>query len=234
MRQTDPGPFPLPPAPEFSGLHPDLPITVTYRRLPHWRQEGATYFVTFRQADSLPASALQQVERLRKELKAVVPDFPPPEITAEDLREDRMIRFRKLRALEEKWLDAGHGSCLLRQADKREIICDAMRHFHRERYWLGAFVAMPNHCHLLIKPFEEFELGKILGSWKRWSANKLGGGSLWQEESYDQIVRDDWHLSRVLRYMAKNPISARLRPPEFELWMCEEWKAAGWEFNVIV
>ena len=34
----------------------------TYRRdLPHWRYAGASYFVTFRLADSLPASALQEM-----------------------------------------------------------------------------------------------------------------------------------------------------------------------------
>ena len=39
--------------PGFQGLRTDIPVTVYYRHLPHWRQDGATYFVTFRLADSL-------------------------------------------------------------------------------------------------------------------------------------------------------------------------------------
>jgi hypothetical protein len=30
--------------------------------LPHWRQAGCTYFVTFRQDDSLPAPMLREIE----------------------------------------------------------------------------------------------------------------------------------------------------------------------------
>ena len=36
----------LPPPPGFQGLRDDLPLTVYEQLLPHWRQEGATYFVT--------------------------------------------------------------------------------------------------------------------------------------------------------------------------------------------
>src|SRR5258707_12522120 len=42
----------LPPPPGFQGLHPDKPVTAYQRHLPHWRQDGATYFVTFRLADA--------------------------------------------------------------------------------------------------------------------------------------------------------------------------------------
>lgn len=44
----------LTPPPGFQGLDPHRPLTVYYRFLLHWRQDGATYFVTFRQQDSLP------------------------------------------------------------------------------------------------------------------------------------------------------------------------------------
>src|SRR4051794_6353839 len=35
----------LPAPPGFQGLHPHKPLTVYVRHLPHWRQDGATYFV---------------------------------------------------------------------------------------------------------------------------------------------------------------------------------------------
>ena len=41
----------LPAPPGFQGLREDLSLTVYERHLPHWRQDGATYLVTFRLAD---------------------------------------------------------------------------------------------------------------------------------------------------------------------------------------
>ena len=39
-------------------LDPQADVKQTSNRLPHWEQEGCTYFLTFRLADSLPASLL--------------------------------------------------------------------------------------------------------------------------------------------------------------------------------
>lgn len=50
--------------PNFRGLDPDKPIRVYYRYLPHWRQDGATYFVTFRLGDALPQEKLEYLQRL--------------------------------------------------------------------------------------------------------------------------------------------------------------------------
>jgi hypothetical protein len=41
-------------------LDPQQPIVQKRGHLPHWEQSGATYFVTFRLADSLPADVLAQ------------------------------------------------------------------------------------------------------------------------------------------------------------------------------
>ena len=46
------------PPPGFRGLNPEQPVQIYYRHLPHWRQAGATYFVTFRLADALPQEKL--------------------------------------------------------------------------------------------------------------------------------------------------------------------------------
>ena len=39
---------------KFGFFDPKQPYTVSFGELPHWEQEGATYFITFRTADSLP------------------------------------------------------------------------------------------------------------------------------------------------------------------------------------
>jgi hypothetical protein len=41
-------------------LDPDRPIDRRLRNLPHWQQEGTFTFVTFRLADSIPASAMRR------------------------------------------------------------------------------------------------------------------------------------------------------------------------------
>ena len=38
----------------------------------------------------------------------------------------------------DEWLDAGSGSCLLRNDDAAEIVAEALAHFEGQRYRLGA------------------------------------------------------------------------------------------------
>ena len=59
---------------------------------------------------------------------------------------------------------------------------------------------MPNHVHMLIKPVS-FSLTEILKTIKGYSAkeiNKLmkGKGKVWQQESFDRLVRSvqDYHF----------------------------------------
>ena len=42
---------------------PSAPVGIYGRHLPHWRQDGMTYFVTFRLADSIPQARLREWER---------------------------------------------------------------------------------------------------------------------------------------------------------------------------
>ena len=51
--------------PTFTPYNPDVPLRVYYRNLPHWRQPGATYFVTFRQSDSIPKAIIAQWQDIR-------------------------------------------------------------------------------------------------------------------------------------------------------------------------
>lgn len=96
---------PLPPG--FEGLNPDKPVTVYTRHLPHWRQNGASYFVTFRQDDSLPQEKLQALRDFRKEWDRRNP-VPRNEQQLQQLAYETMRRT-------EAWLDQGLGSCRLRE-----------------------------------------------------------------------------------------------------------------------
>src|ERR1700730_4323922 len=96
----------LPPPEGFQGLREDIALEVYVRHLPHWRQAGATYFVTFRLNDSLPQIKLDELANLRSEWER---RHPPPwtKATLEEL--DRQIVERV-----ERWLDQGMGSCVLK------------------------------------------------------------------------------------------------------------------------
>jgi carbamoylphosphate synthase large subunit/REP element-mobilizing transposase RayT len=202
------------PVPQFHPLDGQRNIEKRRRNLPHWEQPNVTYFITFRLADAVPQSVLRQ---WKEELDTWRKFHPEPWDTA--TKYEYQKRFQDDR---EHWLDQGHGECLLKKTDVAEIVVEALRHFDRDRYVLDAFVVMPNHMHVLVRLRESQALADILHSWKSFSAkaiNQLLGrtGRLWQEESYDRIVRDSIELTRYRDYIIRNPESAKLRKDEFVL-----------------
>jgi REP element-mobilizing transposase RayT len=219
----------LPPPSGFQGLRDDLPLEVYERHMPHWRQEGATYFVTFRLADSLPQARLRELAALKSEWERLHPE-PRPRQALESLA--RMVSERI-----EGWLDEGYGSCVLSEPEMADHIATAMHHFDGERYELACYVVMPNHVHSVMRPTQprEHPLETLLKSWKSYSGRRINeslrhSGSLWQEESYDRIVRDEEHLWRTVQYVGRNPRNAGLSPERCRLWVRPQWEALGWKF----
>ncbi len=198
----------------FQPFNPHGEIKQTRRNLPHWEQQGATYFVTFRLNDSVAANVLQ---RWREEREQWLQHHPPPW----DWQATRAY-IRLCEESREEWLDQGHGSCLLREPGAARIVANALRHFDSERYLLDSFVVMPNHVHAIAKPLGASALSDILHSWKSYSANEINrvlhqAGTFWMEESFDTIVRDASHLAVCREYVARNPVKAGLKAGEFVL-----------------
>lgn len=190
---------------QVSYFDPRSDIENQARNLPHWRQPGRTYFVTFRLADALPAARLRRLQVEREQFIAAHPQPWSPEARAEFHR-----RFTNRC---QRWLDSGHGSCVLRDPSAGGIVADALTHFDGSRYELHAWVVMPNHVHALVTPASH-TLDKILHSWKSFTAlgihRKLGlEGRLWQHEGYDHIVRSPEALRGIARYIVNNPSKAR-------------------------
>jgi hypothetical protein len=139
-------------------------VTIRDRgRLPHWELEGGTYFVTFRLADSLPTSVVDEIEMEKRRLL----NSSRPLTQGEKRKIDR-IAFVKL----EKYLDAGRGECLLREPRVAQIVQVALEHFNDRRYRLFAWCVMPNHVHAALKLFPSFSLQDVLQSWKSFTAKK--------------------------------------------------------------
>lgn len=207
---------------KFFDPHDD--IRFTKNRLPHWQQHEGVYFITFRLADALPKNLLDQWQ---EERDAWLKFHPPPWNV--DIEREYHRRFSQRT---EEWLDAGHGSCILRRRACAREIAAVLRHFDGTRVTLVAFVVMPNHVHALFAPFGGWPLEKIVHSWKRQSAvriNRLIGSSgvLWQRDYFDRLIRNEKHFARCVRYIRSNPEKARLRAGEYILYESNIARAVG-------
>ena len=126
----------------------------------------------------------------------------------------------------EQWLDAGYGSCTLRQNECARIVEDTLRHFDLRRLALISSVVMPNHVHVILIQHPEYPLEDLLRSWKTFTSraiNRLLGrsGTLWQRSYFDRLVRDEKHLRSCVRYVRRNPTTAHLTAGEYTLYESE-------------
>jgi putative transposase len=85
-----------------------------------------------------------------------------------------------------------------------------------------AYCLMPNHYHLLVGRVEAAELSSgmrfLNGTYaSRYNAAHERAGHVFQGRFHDELVRRDNHLLESLRYIALNPVRARLAPRP-ELW----------------
>jgi putative transposase len=111
-------------------------MRVYRRNLPHWRQPGVTYFLTFRLRDAVPAEALVEVQRERDSWLHRLSTAPEKreDQTLETLLEEYQAFLLKTYRRLEKVMDAGHGSCLLRDESLRNTVSNALLFFHGKRY----------------------------------------------------------------------------------------------------
>jgi len=220
--------FNLDPPPGFRGLDPHRPVKIYTRSLPHWRQDGATYFVTFNLADALPGAKKNELTAMRREWEL---RHPPPRDEATWTAYAKTV-FEKV----EKWMDCGYGRCWFREPKYAAELERAILHFHDQRYEIGCFAIMANHCHLVIRPFDSHELEGEVGSMKSVTTQFVNraealSGDLWQQESYDRIIRDEEHLYRVVQYVGTNPRRAGLPRKSWRRWINPGWKTLGWGFR---
>lgn len=193
----------------FLSAHPFRPVDpdsvrISHRRLPHWEQPNRIYFVTFRLADSI---AREKREQWQEEMLRLKRDT------------DRTRYYVKK---QQAWLDKGFGRCILQDSGCAEAVEKTLLSFDRERYLLGNYVIMPNHVHLIVFPLGENTLSKIVKSWKGCSAraiNRIRGasGTLWMDESFDHIIRNEAHFQKFHGYIQKNPEMANLSDGRFLL-----------------
>ena len=184
-----------------SYMRPYDDIAIHARNLPHWNQDNVLVFVTWRLADSLPQAKLQEIEDRQK---SFLIDHPEP------WDEATLRLYRKNVSCEmEAFLDSGSGSCVLNEERIRQEVEAALHFFDGNRYRLHAFVVMPNHVHVLFVAFPGFPQNNVLHTWKSFTSkviNKALGrqGRLWQDESWDRLIRNEPHYRNCLAYIHNN------------------------------
>lgn len=206
--------------PSTEGPDAHLPVWWDCGYLPHVESPHLLQHVTFRLADSLPRAVVEQMVAALKEI-------PPMERKPEWVRRVQ------------GYLDAGYGSCILRDPAAGELVQNALLHFHGERYDLHAWCVMPNHVHVLFQVHEGWTMSRCVWSWKSFTGrliNQLRSGlagrcpailpggarqtgarptqpppnPVWHREYFDRYIRDDTHYVNAVRYIHRNPVKAGL------------------------
>jgi REP element-mobilizing transposase RayT len=194
-------------------------------KLPHLEKQGGIYFVTFRLAGSLPKSVVDRIVQKR----AIIAN------KNKGSAKDSNKRYRKglyIGVFDEydEYLNTNRGALHLRIREISNLVKEALLFFDNKKYILMAWAIMPNHVHVLIKPFGDHSLSGILHSWKSYTSKKANKilnrkGSFWAKEYYDHLIRDERELFQVIKYIKENPSKAGLHN-----W---NWVGITEDFNII-
>jgi putative transposase len=129
----------------------------TRRNLPHWYMPAATHFVTFRLAGTLPRAVLDELrdhkERLLNRRTPGVSEAGHRELVHKRLfamYDEHLANHRDVH-----WLDDPRLAALVRRS---------LYFWDGKKYGLMAYCVMPNHVHLLIRPFDLEPPGRRIGN----------------------------------------------------------------------
>ena len=200
----------------FKPYYPDAETDKSRVFLPHWEQQGCTYFVTWRMADSIP---MEKLRALQTERATWIAEHPKP------WDDSTWKEFgQRFEGRVQDWLDQSEGSRFLVDTEARRIVSDALHFFDGQRYLLGDYVVMPNHVHVLFSPLPGHELKKLRHSWKSFTSKEIlkdwpqAPNPFWLMESFDHIVRSESQLRHFQDYIRQNPVKAHLTPESYTHW----------------
>jgi len=112
----------------------------------------------------------------------------------------------------------------------RDIVVWHCLHDQGMKAVIHAVVVMPDHVHLLLTPLRDldgnlYSLVEILQGIKSASAHSLNralgrSGPVWQEESFDHVLRSEESFEEKIEYIRQNPVRAGLvRKAEDYRWL---------------
>ena len=100
---------------------------------------------------------------------------------------------------------------LFQTAATAELFLETLQHYRREgHYKLHAFVAMPDHVHLILTP-QQITLERAMGLIKGGFSHRLSSSfPVWQRGFTDHRIRDAAEYQTRLAYLLMNPVRAGL------------------------
>ena len=214
-----------------SRIHEKKSVRVEWHPVPDWRSRGYLPHcdeigfiqnITFRLSDSVPAKIIAD---WRDELKI------NPGLTAYD---PRNVEFRRRL---DKYEDACHGDCLLKDPEIAGIVQNALLFFDDERYRLLEWCVMPNHVHALILPIHGHLLADIVHSWKSYTGHTVKKllnltKPFWMREYHDRFIRGERHLEIARNYIRQNPVAAGFVLNE-EDWQWSSASRGTWDVEAM-
>ena len=192
------------------------------RNLPHLERSGASYFITWRLAGTIPSELLETLRFQTQALRGRAQDVT----NNPEKRQQASDEHKRLFAQFERHLDSGStGPKWLTDPRMAEIVCDVIKD-QTAFASIDCFTVMSNHVHILFTPIDPHTAREVLKRIKQITAFhclKISHSiaPFWEGENYDHIVREgEW--DRILIYIIQNPVAAGL---------CKHWR--DWPYTYL-
>src|SRR4051812_32260949 len=124
----------------------------------------------------------------------------------------------------------------------RDAVLEHCMHDHKVKMTIHVVVVMPDHVHMIFTPWksaqpraavphkqaDSFSFEEMLGAIKGASAHSINrllqrSGRVWQDESFDHVLRSEENLLQKIEYICQNPVRKYLvvRAEEYP-WLWRE------------
>ncbi len=115
----------------------------------------------------------------------------------------------------------------------RDLVLKHCLHENGSKLRMRIMVVMPDHVHMIFIPLENernetFSFEEIVGAIKGASSHSVNkalkrSGTVWQDESFDHVIRHADSLEQKIEYVRQNPVRKGLvsRPEDYK-WLWEE------------
>jgi REP element-mobilizing transposase RayT len=116
----------------------------------------------------------------------------------------------------------------------RQVVLRHCLHDHGLKLQVHGIVVMPDHVHIIFTPLKDdegnpFGLAEIMSGIKGASAHSVNKalnrrGRVWQDESFDHVLRSDESTYSKVLYICENPVRKGLVAAGDEYpWLWREW-----------
>ena len=197
----------------------DALFTYSGHFLPHWEMEATVYHACFRLSDSVPVA---KQKLWQKERNLLMERYAKEHQALTDTERRRLQKLYSETI--ERYLDAGYGTCVLRNPDAAKIVQDSLLHYNEMKYILHAWCIMPNHVHVIFHMLDNMSQSEIIHGWKSFTAHSINTllnrkGQLWQNDTYNHIIRTSEEYYYQIRYVWNNPAKAGFSTWQWR-WKC--------------